>query len=207
MGTTPRKFHITDEGIIYKINDAGEITELGNVESLADSSAPKTSATASPKHPPADMEIRYTLPEMEERLCNGKGNGLNRHERKLLASESKNIPALMQFVGFCGCKWTNVLIARFEQGDTYLEPVLAKVSLSASGSLERLATCKRAYSTQAIYQNLYNHDITIIRNALKANPNSPYYDAGFVPPSPNDGCFGVILLFIISTATIITTLL
>lgn len=37
MGQEPKKFHITDEGNIYRINDDGSFTSMGNVEKLSES--------------------------------------------------------------------------------------------------------------------------------------------------------------------------
>ena len=205
MGQDQKKFHITDDGVIYRVDDTGEITELGNVDSLRNSEKPSDTPSAPSKY---DTKIRYSLSEMEQRLCKGKDKGFNRFERKLLVKESSNIPALEYFVEFGGTQWVNILITRFERGETFLEPVLLKASQNQFSSIERLASCKRPYSSSAIYHILHNYNIQRVNDALKANPNSPYYEQDFVPPQKNrGGCFGVILLFIISTSAFITFLL
>lgn len=207
MGQDQKKFYITDDGVIYRVDDTGEITELGNVDSL-DTSKKSSDAQLTPSQ--YDKKIRYSLSEMEQLLCKGKGKGFNRFERKLLVNESSNIPALEYFVEFCGLQWVNILIARFERGDTFLEPILLKVSKNRFGPIDRLAKCKRPYSNPAIYHNLHNFNIPRTNDILKANPNSPYFDPSFelsvVPSEKSDGCLGLILIFIISTAAIIITL-
>ena len=205
MGQEPRKFHITDEGVIYKVDDTGEITELGNVENL-DTSKKNLSETKPTS--PNDSKIRYSLSEMENHLCNGKGKGFNRFERKMLVKESSNIQALEYFVEFGGTQWVSILINRFEKGETFLEPVLLKASQNNYSSLDRLASCKRPYSSPAIYHILHSYDNQTINDLLKANPNSPYHVPNFVAPPPKSGgCFSVILLFIISVTSIISTLI
>lgn len=179
MGETQKKFHITDEGVIYKVDDTGEVTRLGNIETLYDTTQKNTRQYSIEKHS-AEAKIRYRLSEMEEMLCEGKGKGLNRYERKLLATESSNISALEYFVEFSGNQWVNIIIARFERGETMLEPVLEKASRNQFSSVYRLASCRRPYSTSTIYTNLYNLNIPRVRDELKANPGSPYYEAGFV---------------------------
>lgn len=205
MGQKPKKFHITDEGIIYKVEDTGEITELGNVDSISPTNKP---SAVSENPSTQDSNIRYSVLEMENLLCNGKGKGLNRFERKLLVKESSNVHALEYFVDFCGIQWINTLITRFEHGETFLEPVLLKVAQNQLGSFYRLASCKRPFSTPKIYHILHNYDIPGINDTLKTNPNTPYYESGFVLPSKKSGgCLGVIILFIISGIAIITTLI
>lgn len=205
MGEQPKKFHITEDGIIFRVEDTGEITELGNVDALDMS---KKIEAVPPVTYPNDSKIRYSLSEMEKLLSEGRGKGFNRHERKFLVKESSNILALEYFIEFGGIQWINILITRFERGETFLEPVLLKASQNQFGSLERLAACKRPFSSPTIYHILHNYDIPLVRDALKANPNSPYYEPNFVPPTKKSGgCFGIILLFIISTATLITNLI
>ncbi len=208
MGSEQKKFHITDDGVIYRVDNTGEITELGNVASLDTSKKPSDAPLTPSQY---DKKIRYSLSEMEQLLCKGKGKGFNRFERKLLVNESSNIPALEYFVEFCGLQWANILITRFERGDTFLEPILLKVSKNRFGPIDRLAKCKRPYSTPAIYHNLHNFNIPSTNDILKANPNSPYFEPSFessVVPSAkkSDGCLGLILIFTISIATIIITI-
>lgn len=205
MGDKPNKYHVTDEGVVYRVDDNGEITELGNVDSLG--TIPQT-PTTSDSDLANDSNLRHTLSEMERLLCNGKGKGLNRFERKLIANDCSNVPALECFVEFCGSQWVKILIARFERGETFLEPVLLKAAQTQLSSAERLASCKRSYSSHAIYQILDNYNIPQVKDALKANPNSPYHEADFVPSSKRSGgCLGIIILFILSTALLVTTLI
>jgi len=204
MGQESKKFHITNEGVIYRVDDTGEITELGNVNSLSDTSIKKPNGPY-PIVESVDTKIRYSLSEMEKLLCIGKGKGFNRFERKMLVKESSNVSALERFVEFGGTQWINILIARYEHGETFLEPVLLKAAQNQFSCIERLASCKRQYSSPIIYNTLHNYNIPRVNDALKANPNSPYYEVNFVPSTKKGGgCFGVLMLFIISTATIIT---
>lgn len=234
MGDNPKKYHITDEGVIYRVDDTGEITELGNVDSLGQTQ----NTTVNNEDTTQEVNIRYSLSEMERSLINGKGKGLNRHERKHLVLNSSNVSALEAFVKFCGYDWVKVLVNRYQRGETFLEPVLLKaIDIPASswlsyyveryekginsfepiifkaaknqiGEMSIIASCKRKYSDTSIYHILYNLNDPSVIEALKANPISPYYEPYFVPmPEKSGGCFGVILLFIISTATIITNLI
>lgn len=202
MGQNSKKFHITDDGTIYRLEDSGEVTELGNVDTISGITRESSNQYLYGKRP-NDSRIRYSLYEMEKMLCDGKGRSLNKHERKYLASESSNVPALERFVEFSGTQWINILVSRFERGETFLEPVLAKAAQDGTNYIERLASCKRPYSDTSIYHNLYKHKIPKITDALKANPNSPYYEPGFVPKSEDGGggcCLGIILVLIVSAA-------
>lgn len=204
MGQGPKKFHITDEGIIYRVDDTGEVTELGNVASLdGDKKRLDTSMQIA-----KITNMRYSLSEIEYLLCNGNGRGLNKVERRRLVEESSNVPALEYFVEFGGNQWVNILIRRFEHGESFLEPVLLKVSQNKFSSVERLASCKRPFSSPAIYHILHNYNIPRVNDALRSNPNSPYYEQDFVPTSQKSGgCFGIILLFLISTTTLLITII
>lgn len=206
MGEIPKKYHITDNGDIYKVNDDGSFTSMGNAEQYIE--VPKNNLPESNPTSPSNSKVRYSLSDMEQRLCNGKGKGLNRFERKMLVKESSNVQALEYFVEFGGTQWVNILIRRYEHGETFLEPVLLKASQNTYSSLDRLASCKRPYSSPTIYHILHSYDNQRINDLLKANPNTPYYEPNFVVPTQkSSGCFGVILLFIISFASIITTLI
>lgn len=132
MGEQPNKFHITEDGIIFRVEDTGEITELGNVDALDMS---KKIEAIPPVTYPNDSKIRYSLSEMEKLLSEGRGKGFNRHERKFLVKESSNILALEYFIEFGGIQWINILITRFERGETFLEPVLHKASQTNSAVL------------------------------------------------------------------------
>lgn len=37
MGQQPKKYHVTDEGIVYRVNEDGSFTEMGNAEEFSDS--------------------------------------------------------------------------------------------------------------------------------------------------------------------------
>lgn len=204
MGNVQKKYHVTDEGVVYKVDDTGEITEMGNVESL---SAP--SNTANCEKPMAANGLRYSLQEMERMLCKNKGRNLVKEERKLIATQSKNIEALLKFVDIAGVQWQRKLIRRFEQGETELEPVLLKMSEDKYGPLFELATCKRVFSDSTIYFNIeQNTSDKEVKKALKSNPHSPFYKPGTEMPSKkgDGGCIGFVLLAIILTSTIITIL-
>lgn len=202
MGDIQNKYHITDEGVVYKVDDTGEITEMGNVESLS-----TPSHTANRDMPTPTNGIRYSLGDVERMLCENKGRKLVKEERKLIATRSKNIEALLNFVNIAGVQWLRKLIRRFEQGETVLEPVLLKMSEDKYGPLFELATCKRGFSDSTIYFNIeQNTSDKEVKKALKANPNSPFYKPGTEMPAKKGGggCLGVILLAIILTSAIIT---
>lgn len=179
--------------MVYRVDDTGEITELGNVESLSGAG----SAAAADTAPAADANVRYGMAEMEGMIVKGTGKGLNRHERRMVAKECRNAEALECFVEFAGGQWIGVLIRRFERGETWLEPVLEKVARSQTGSGERLAGCRRKFSNPGIYHVLHGRDNPNVNDALRANPNSPYYEAGFVPKQKGGGgCLGGVALLV-----------
>lgn len=198
MGLETKKYHVTDEGVVYRVDDTGEITELGNVESLSGpgaADAPPSAAT--------DANVRYSMAEMEGMIVKGAGKGLNRYERRMVAKECRNVEALECFVEFAGSQWINMLVGRFERGETWLEPVLEKAAGSPGGSCERLAGCKRKFSKPGIYHVLHAHDNPNVNDALKANPNSPYYEAGFVPkPKGGGGCLGVVAFLVAAAGAV-----
>lgn len=202
MGQEQKKYHVTNDGVVYKVDDTGEITEMGNVESLS-----TTSNIINRDMSVSANGIRYSLCEIEQMLCENKGRNLIKEERKLIATQSKNIKALLNFVDIAGVQWLRKLIRRFEQGEIELEPVLQKMSEDKYGPLFELATCKRGFSDSTIYFNIeQNTSDKEVKKALKANPNSPYYKPDTEMPSKkgDGGCLGVILLAIILTSTIIT---
>lgn len=59
MGQETKKYHITDDGKIYKINDDGSFTELGNAENL---NSDKQSAAPEPKlEPDPELQSYYNF--------------------------------------------------------------------------------------------------------------------------------------------------
>ena len=52
MGQTLGKYHITEDGNIYRINDDSSFTYLGNVENIANLNPPKNGANSRPRSRP-----------------------------------------------------------------------------------------------------------------------------------------------------------
>lgn len=212
MGTSPNKYHVTDSGDIYRIDENGEVTEIGNVDALSDAAQSASERPHSTPGQNADVVMpgaRYSLHTMETMLCEGRGRGFNKGERRLVASESQSQKALIAFVKFAGSQWINKLVQRYEKGEEWLEPVLLEVSQNKYAVTERMALCKRRYTNPEIYRNMHGLNLPRITHALITNPQSPYYDPEYAtkfpaskPRKDSGGCFGVILFLIITISVL-----
>lgn len=223
MGDLPKKYHVTDEGTVYRVNEDGSFTEMCNVENVPSASRQGQSDNPA-KHQPLDFTSstlttkmtmrRYSLEEMEQMLCSGRGNGLNKVERQFIAENSQNYSALDSFVNFAGVQFLIILIRRFESGESFIEPVLLKVAsqdIPSINYMERLASCRRRFTLTDIINILQNNKDARVRYKFAQNPlyrsqlPEQFIKKNDVKPS-NSGCLSVFLLLIILTSTIITIL-
>lgn len=183
MGQASNKYHVNSEGEIFKVNDDGSFTSLGNAEN---------------KNKGID---KHRLLQIENKLIRiGEMDIFNNPEIcvediKYIARYSQNSDALLIASHYDDGDIFAILVKRFEKGATFLEDAVlngaqfednAKVKLA-------LAQCRRKFNDDDILQTLAKDKNSEISNAAKSNPN-------FVNKS--GGCIGIMVLLIISTISI-----
>ncbi|MCM1449481.1 MAG: hypothetical protein NC082_04010 [Clostridiales bacterium] len=221
MGENPKKYHVTDEGTVYRVNEDGSFTEMCNVENISDALIQRQSSNLVERQyskysntniTVKVIPVRYSITEMEQMLCSGRGNELNKAERKIIADSSHNFSALDSFVDFVGVQYLIVLIRRFEAGDTFIEPLLLKIAsqdIPSISFMERLASCKRKFTLPNIIDLLQNNQDSRVRYKFAQNPlYRPQLSEQFIKKNDtkpsSGGCLSVILLILVLTSTIIT---
>lgn len=214
-----QKYHVTDEGFVYRVNDDGSFTELGNVENIASQTAKdpeqdvthnNVGKTEPGRYSVKTTSVRYSLEVMEDMLCHMRGRGLNKAERSAVAKNSRNYAALDAFIDFAGVQHHTALIRRFEKGEDFIEPLLLKIASQDIPSvifLERLAACKKTFSICEITALLQNSQHARVRYKFAQNPLyrpnlSDQYIAKNQSPPQKGGCLGVIVLAFISAITL-----
>lgn len=189
MGQEQKKYHITDDGDIYKVNKDGSFTAMGNAE----------------EHKP-DVERRKNTSESRDRLISlenmlisEQGNLLSPQEIEFVARYSQNSEALGMLAYLEDGRYFPLLVKRFENGATFLEDSVLQGGQWADEEIIKLslANCRRKFNDDGILTALGKDKDARISQAAKRNPN--YTGKG-------DGCLGVIILFIITTSTLITIL-
>lgn len=180
MGQQPNKYHINPEGDIFKVNEDGSFTSLGNAEN---------------KNKYIDKE---RLSQLENKLIRiGEIDIRNNPEFSteditFVARYSQNSDALLIASNYDDGEIFEILVKRFENGATFLED-----SVLNGGQYEdnykvklALAQCHRKFSDDDILRSLAKDKNPVISNTAKANPH-------YV--SKSGGCLGAVTLLIGST--------
>lgn len=145
MGQTPKKYHVSDDGQIYRINKDGSFTNMGNIESIpaADISRRKQ-PFASSKATNAEPEQIRTLSECIELLYKGQGKSLSNTERMEVAKYCNDPSTLLSLLESANVQTKLILIRRYESGEEGLVKVILKLKQSDLVSVQNaLARCKR----------------------------------------------------------------
>lgn len=180
MGQGQRKYHITDNGDIYKVNNDGSFTSMGNAEKQV--GGKKTI-------------IEESLPLFEKKLLNEDPSSLTIDEIKCIASYSQNSDALLKASDIHEEIVIPILVERFEQGATFLEDAVLNGCQYDDNFIVKLsiAKCKRKFNDDDILTELGKDKNPQISSAAKSNPNYT---------GKESGCFGIVILFMISTLSI-----
>lgn len=180
MGQQPNKYHVNPDGDIFKVNDDGSFTSLGNAES---------------KNKSID---KNRLSQLENKLIRiGEMHIFNNsevsvEEIKYVVLYSQNSEALLIASNYDDGNTFALLVKRFENGATFLEDAVLN-GAQIDGNLKvklALASCRRKFSDDDILHTLAKDKNPTISNAAKSNPN-------FVNKS--GGCLGIIAFLIMST--------
>jgi len=174
MGLQPNKYHISDDGNVYRVNEDGSFSEVGNVQDLHASSAKEENMEPVAETILGDSE--FSLYKLEQRILSGKGCSLSVAERKFVAANSLNVDALERFITFAGSQMVCTLIRRFEKGELNLDPVMTSICFNCKSTvtLERLAKCRRPFSNPIVFKTLSEHSMPYVRVEAVKNPNNPY---------------------------------
>ncbi len=212
MGLDPNKYHISDDGKIYRLDDTGEITMLGDVNDLPGENAGQIPQTVriTIKEPGI---VRGDLSSLESWIMSGKGRSMNKEERLFVATNSQNTAVLDKLLSFAGAQIVIKIIQRFESGENNLEPLLQRFVTQGSVVVqERLANCRRPFTIEAIASGLWSHPDARLRHAYRNNPCCIYRQEQQSAPSNNTnkaesnkakspkkerGCFVKLLIYIL----------
>lgn len=181
MGQQSNKYHISDNGDVFRVNQDGSFTSMGNVEGQDFGSKAKN----------------YNLREFENRLINGDTSQLSIDEVKFVAENSQNSDAVLKASEYDEEIIIPILVKRFEDGVTFLEgAVLCGCEYDKNETVKlAVANCKRKFNEDGILTTLGKDKNHLISNAAKRNPN--YTGKG-------GGCLGSILIFVIATLSFMT---
>lgn len=181
MGQRQQKYHITDNGDIYKVNNDGSFTSMGNAEKQVGGKK---------------IIIEESLPMFEKKLLNEDPSSLTIDEIKCIACYSQNSDALLKASDIHEEIVIPILVERFEQGATFLEDAVLKNGCQYDdnfiGKLS-IAKCKRKFNDDDILTELGKDKNPQISSAARSNPNYT---------GKESGCFGIVILFMISTLSI-----
>lgn len=212
MGLDPNKYHISDDGKIYRLDDTGEITMLGDVNDLPGENAGQIPQTVriTIKEPGI---VRGDLSSLESWIMSGKGRSMNKEERLFVATNSQNTAVLDKLLSFAGAQIVIKIIQRFESGENNLEPLLQRFVTQGSVVVqERLANCRRPFTIEAIASGLWSHPDARLRYAYRNNPCCIYRQEQQSAPANNTnkaesnkakspkkerGCFVKLLIYIL----------
>ena len=212
MGLDPNKYHISDDGKIYRIDDTGEITMLGDVNDLPGGNAGQIPQTVriTIKEPGI---VRGDISSLESWIMSGKGRSMNKEERLFVATNFQNTAVLDKLLSFAGAQIVIKIIQRFESGETNLEPLLQRFVTQGSVAVqERLANCRRPFTIEAIASGLWSHPDARLRYAYRNNPCCIYRQEQQATsanntneaesnktksPKKERGCFVKLLIYII----------
>ncbi len=212
MGLDPNKYHISDDGKIYRLDDTGEITMLGDVNDLPGENAGQIPQTVriTIKEPGI---VRGDLSSLESWIMSGKGRSMNKEERLFVATNSQNTAVLDKLLSFAGAQIVIKIIQRFESGENNLEPLLQRFVTQGSVVVqERLANCRRPFTIEAIASGLWSHPDARLRHAYRNNPCCIYRQEQQSAPANNTnkaesnkakspkkerGCFVKLLIYIL----------
>ncbi len=200
MGLDPNKYHISDDGKIYRLDDTGEITMLGDINDLP-------GGNAAAQAPQADVDVGVAgedLYTLENKIMSGRGNSLGKDERLFVAVNSKKTVVLDKLLDFAGAQIVIKVIQRFEKGETNLEPLLQRFVTQGSIVVqERLANCRRPFTIEAIASGLWSHPDARLRHAYRNNPCCIHRQEQ-TAPSPKEkkksGCLGTVALIALLVA-------
>ncbi len=212
MGLDPNKYHISDDGKIYRLDDTGEITMLGDVNDLPGENAGQIPQTVriTIKEPGI---VRGDLSSLESWIMSGKGRSMNKEERLFVATNSQNTAVLDKLLSFAGAQIVIKIIQRFESGENNLEPLLQRFVTQGSVVVqERLANCRRPFTIEAIASGLWSHPDARLRHVYRNNPCCIYRQEQQSAPANNTnkaesnkakspkkerGCFVKLLIYIL----------
>lgn len=180
MGEQSNKFHIDNDGHVFRVNVDGSFTDMGNI-----SDSPKYDASR--------------LAQIEQILEKQNETGLTKDDIMFCCQYSQNSDALrwggaLYDDAFC------LLVKRFENGATFLEDAaLNGAELCDENDKDytdygydcvkvklALAKCKRPFSDEGILRTLAKDKNPKISYAAKSNPH--YKKSG------GCGCFSVIII-------------
>lgn len=169
MRGQPNKYHVTDNGNIYRVNEDGSFTDMGNVET-------KSSATL-PSH----------LASLEQIVAQGNMRRLNRQDIIVLAKYSQNAEVLLEISEYDDGDIFSLLVKRFEDGATFLEDAVLNGGQWDKSDNVRLAMarCQRKFADDSILQDLAKDKNPQVKQAALSNPHLV---------TKSRGCLTILLL-------------
>lgn len=192
MGQGQPKYHVTDEGQVYRVNEDGSFTDLGNAED-------KMSATA--RHFNNDGQSgSHNLKDLENKVLQKRMMELSREEARFVAERSGDIEVLTEIFDYSSTGDDNldpdvfaVLMKRYmsEEDLASLGFVFSAGVYDDSDKIRMtLASAKVEYDdVEDVLQQLSKDKNPAIRAAAVSNP---FYKV------KKGGCFGI---FVLSLAT------
>ena len=192
MGQGQPKYHVTDEGQVYRVNEDGSFTDLGNAED-------KMSATA--RHFNNDGQSGpHNLKDLENKVLQKRMMELSREEARFVAERSGDIEVLTEIFDYSSTGDDNldpdvfaVLMKRY-MSEEDLAPLGFVFSAGVYDDSDKirmtLASAKVEYDdVEYVLQQLSKDKNPAIRAAAVSNP---FYKV------KKGGCFGI---FVLSLAT------
>lgn len=126
------KYHISDDGEVFRVNQDGSFSSMGNVEEQSI----RCNAT------------KYNLQELENNIINGNHSRLSIDEVKFVAENSQNSDAVLKASEYDESIIIPILVKRFEDGATFLEEAVLcglRTTLEAVGSQLQTQIQRRQY--------------------------------------------------------------
>lgn len=189
-----RKYHITNTGDVYRVNDDGSFTSMGNAEEHTLGNKP--SMDSSVNYADSSTVKNYDLQKLENRIINSELCDLTLDEVKYIARKSQNSDALLRASEFDDTAIIPIIVERFENGATFLENAILNGCQYDRNDAVRLAIakCKRRFDDCDILTTLGKDKNPMVSDAAKSNPNYT---------GKTSGCLGSIMIFVITTLSFV----
>lgn len=195
MGQQPKKYHVNDRGDVYRVNDDGSFTEMGNAENFK-----YPTVSDGPRDGSSDRILIHRLVGLEKRVEEGGVGTLSRDEAVFLARNSHNVEILTSLMYYApGEESSNLdseiyclILQRYQTDDT-----IAAISFAFDAGIFEdsyeirmaMAQSKEPFEgIRSVLRQLVKDKNPEIREAALANPN---YEA-----KAGGGCFGTLVALI-----------
>lgn len=199
MGQGQPKYHVTDDGQVYRVNEDGSFTDLGNAEDKM---------SASTQHLNNGGQSRTgNLKELENKVLQKRMKELSCEEARFVAEKSGDIEVLTEIFDYSSTGDDNldpdvfaVLMKRY-MSEADLAPLGFMFSAGVYDDSDKirmiLASAKVEYDdVENVLQQLSKDKNPTIRATAVSNP---FYKV------KKSGCFGILVLSLV-TATVLSLL-